>query len=169
MNKMNRHRKSPSRESCENSIRRILTTEVLQNGRNLHFRTAADFMDYFESLYTPSDALTKQVQRAIRSLNMPKDEKGYYIVNKTSTQLEQEDEIRKIFSSAHVYVDELQQPVESVFLRTDPDIRSYIIYLIEHSDSFKGKYLTIVESCNGLILYTQCKSQLLILLNSLTN
>ena len=58
-------RKNPSRETCEGIIRRILMTEVLEKGKNEHFRTAADFMKYFESLYPASDALTKQVQRAI--------------------------------------------------------------------------------------------------------
>ena len=80
-------RKNPSRETCEGIIRRILMTEVLEKGKNEHFRTAADFMKYFESLYPASDALTKQVQRAIRSLNMPKDELGYFIPNKTAEQV----------------------------------------------------------------------------------
>ena len=70
-------RKNPSRETCENIIKRILMTEVLENGSNKHFRFASDFMNYFESLYPASDALTKQVQRAIKSLDMPKDENGY--------------------------------------------------------------------------------------------
>ena len=83
-------RKNPSRETCEGIIRRILMTEVLEKGKNEHFRTAADFMKYFESLYPASDALTKQVQRAIRSLNMPKDELGYFIPNKTAEQLAQD-------------------------------------------------------------------------------
>ena len=42
-------RKNPSRETCEGIIRRILMTEVLEKGKNEHFRTAADFMKYFES------------------------------------------------------------------------------------------------------------------------
>ena len=83
-------RKNPSRETCEGIIKRILMTEVLENGCNKHFRFASDFMNYFESLYPASDALTKQVQRAIKALDMPKDENGYYIVNKTSAQLENE-------------------------------------------------------------------------------
>ena len=58
-------RKNPSRETCEGIIRRILMTEVLEKGKNEHFRTAADFMKYFESLYPASDALTKQVQRKL--------------------------------------------------------------------------------------------------------
>ena len=73
------HRKNPSRETCEKTITRILMTEVLEHGQNLHFRSASDFMNYFESLYPASDALTKQVQRAIKALDMPKDEKGYFI------------------------------------------------------------------------------------------
>ena len=84
-------------ETCEGIIRRILMTEVLEKGKNEHFRTAADFMKYFESLYPASDALTKQVQRAIRSLNMPKDELGYFIPNKTAEQLAQEQELTYIF------------------------------------------------------------------------
>ena len=53
-------RKNPSRETCEGIIRRILMTEVLEKGKNEHFRTAADFMKYFESLYPASDALTNR-------------------------------------------------------------------------------------------------------------
>ena len=75
-------RKNPSRETCEGIIKRILMAEVLQQGTNCHFKSAADFMNYFESLYPTSDALTKQVQRAVKALNMPKDDKGYFIVNK---------------------------------------------------------------------------------------
>ena len=75
MSQKNSIRKNPSRETCENTIRRILMTEVLEHGKNKHFRSASDFMKYFESLYPASDALTKQVQRAIKAMDMPKDEK----------------------------------------------------------------------------------------------
>lgn len=160
-------RKNPSRETCESTIKRILMTEVLQNGSNTHFRNASDFMKYFESLYPASDALTKQVQRAIKSLDMPKDEHGYYIVNKTVAQLDQEKEITKLFEQAHVAIDAMEN-YETIFLRADAPMRSYIAYTLENTDIFQGKFLTIVETCNGLIIYTQSKGQLLILLNSLT-
>ncbi|CBK75545.1 hypothetical protein CIY_30310 [Butyrivibrio fibrisolvens 16/4] len=68
-------------------------TEVLERGTNEHFKTAADFMGYFQSLYPASDSLTKQVQRAVKALGMPKDEKGYFIINKTEDQLNQDKEI----------------------------------------------------------------------------
>ena len=48
-------RKNPSRETCENIIRRILMTEILETGKNEHFRSAADFMSYFESLFLCTD------------------------------------------------------------------------------------------------------------------
>ncbi len=160
-------RKNPSRETCEGIIKRILMTEVLQNGTNTHFRNASDFMSYFESLYPASDALTKQVQRAIKSLDMPKDEKGCYIVNKTSVQLTQEKEISRLFEQAHVSVNPMTN-YETVFLTADVPMRSYLIYTLETSETFKGKFLTIVETSNGLIIYTENKNQLLILLNSLT-
>lgn len=160
-------RKNPSRETCEGVIKRILMTEVLQNGTNSHFRNASDFMSYFESLYPASDALTKQVQRAIKALDMPKDERGYFIVNKTALQLDQEKEISRLFEQAHVSVDPMEN-YETVFLSADPPMRSYLIYTLEKSETFKGKFLTIVETSNGLIIYTKNKNQLLILLNSLT-
>lgn len=89
----NTTRKNPSRETCQKIIKRILVTEVLEKGCNEHFRQASDFMGYFQSLYPASDALTKQVQRAIKAMDMPRDERGYFIVNKTSEQFEQDKEI----------------------------------------------------------------------------
>ena len=108
-------RKNPSRETCESIIKRILMTEVLENGKNKHFRFASDFMNYFESLYPASDALTKQVQRAIKSLDMPKDEDGYYIVNKTASQLENEKQITQLLKTADFSVHPMEQ-VDTIFL-----------------------------------------------------
>jgi len=160
-------RKNPSRETCEGIIKRILMTEVLENGSNKHFRFASDFMNYFESLYPASDALTKQVQRAIKALDMPKDERGYYIVNKTATQLDNEKEITNVLKSANVSVHPMEQ-VDTVFLSVAAHLKTYLIHLIETTESFQGKYITIVESSNGLLIYTENKHQLLTLLNSLT-
>ena len=160
-------RKNPSRETCEKIIKRILMTEVLEQGTNQHFRNASDFMNYFESLYPASPGLTKQVQRAIKSLDMPKNEKGYFIVNKTTSQFEQEQEITHLFKAAHVTVDPMEN-YETVFLSADKHLRSYLIHILENSDTFKGKFLTLVEASNGLLIYTKSKNSLLILLNSLT-
>jgi hypothetical protein len=166
MGEMSTH-KNPSRESCEKVIRRILMTEVLEQGTNRHFKTAADFMSYFESLYPASDALTKQVQRAIKAMDMPKDEDGYFIANKTTGQIEQEKEISHLFEVAHVTIDPMEN-YETVFLSADAPMREHLIYVLESTESFRGKFLTIVPTSNGLILYTKNKNQLLILLNSLT-
>ena len=124
-------------------------------------------MSYFESLYPASDALTKQVQRAIKALDMPKDEHGYFIVNKTVAQLDQEKEISRAFSLAHVTIDPMEN-YETVFLTADAPMRSYLAHILDTSETFRGKFLTILETSNGLIIYTQNKNQLLILLNSLT-
>lgn len=159
-------RKNPSRETCEKTIKRILMTEVLQSGVNKHFRSAADFMNYFESLYPASDALTKQVQRAVKSLNMPKDEKGYFIVNKTVEQLGQENEIRNILKKADVVIDSMENS-ESVFLSVPDYLKSYLIHSISNSETFKGKFITMIETFNGIMIYTNNRNQLMILLNSL--
>ena len=160
-------RKNPSRETCEGIIKRILMTEVLEHGSNKHFRFASDFMNYFESLYPASDALTKQVQRAIKALDMPKDENGFYIVNKTVAQLENEKQISQLLKTANVSVHPMEQ-VDTIFLSVNSYMKSYLIHLMETTETFQGKYLTIVETSNGLLIYTENKNQLLILLNSLT-
>lgn len=160
-------RKNPSRENCEGIIKRILMTEVLENGSNKHFKNAADFMNYFESLYPASDALTKQVQRAVKALDMPKDEKGYFIVNKTTAQLDQENSIKKVFEDAHVEIHPFEE-VETLFLTVEPHLKSYLVHLLETADIFQGKFITICETSNGLLIYTENKKQLHILLNSLT-
>ena len=160
-------RKNPSRETCEGIIKRILMTEVLENGYNKHFRFASDFMNYFESLYPASDALTKQVQRAIKSLDMPKDENGYYIVNKTAAQLENEKQITQLLKNANFSVHPMEQ-VDTIFLSVNAYMKSYLVHLIETTETFQGKYITIVETSNGLLIYTENKNQLLTLLNSLT-
>lgn len=166
MEETGRIRKNPSRETCEGIIKRILTTEVLQSGANRHFKSAADFMNYFESLYPASDALNKQVQRAIKSLNMPKDKLGYFMVNKTMDQFDQEQEISRTFRQAGASLDPMED-VEPVFVSAAPHMCSYIAHLLRESVTFQGKYLTIVETSNGLIIYTSNKNQLIILLNSL--
>ena len=160
-------RKNPSRVTCENTIKRILMTEVLEHGTNCHFRTAADFMNYFESLYPASDALTKQVQRAVKAMDMHRDEQGYFIVNKTVEQFEQEKEITQLFTQAHVKVHPMEQ-VETIFLEADSHMREYLIHMLQTSVTFQGKFLTLVETSNGVLIYTENKNQLMILLNSLT-
>lgn len=167
MERSSTNHRNPSRETCENTIKRILMTEVLEHGHNEHFKSAADFMNYFESLYPASDALTKQVQRAVKALNMPKDEKGYFIVNKTVNQFNQENTISNVFKIANVSVDPMES-YETVFLYADAPLRSYLIHILSTSETFNGKFLTIVETYNGLIIYTQNRNQLVILLNSLT-
>lgn len=159
-------RKNPSRETCEGIIRRILMTEILEKGRNEHFRTASDFMNYFESLYPASDALTKQVQRAVKSLNMPKDEYGYFIPNKTADQFQQEKELQYLFQKATATVHSMED-YKPLFLQTDPAIASYLLSAIEASPLFQGKFLTAHVVSNGILFYTKNPSQLEILLKSL--
>lgn len=161
------HRKNPSRETCEKTIKRILMTEVLEHGQNLHFRSASDFMNYFESLYPASDALTKQVQRAIKALDMPKDEKGYFIVNKTVAQQEEDREIKSALDkSCATCVD--MSDAECVFLKVPSYLQEYLIHLLTASTSFDGKILTISKTYNGLMIYTDNARNLMILINSLT-
>lgn len=159
-------RKNPSRETCEGIIKRILMTEILEKGKNEHFKTAADFMNYFESLYPASDALTKQVQRAVKSLHMPKDESGYFIPNKTAEQLEQEKELQYLLRRGEASVCSMED-YKPVFLKTTPEISSYLLDAINRSPVFEGKYITAHSTANGILFYTKTPLQLEVLLNSL--
>lgn len=152
-------RKNPSRETCEKMIRRILMTEVLQEGKNHHFKQASDFMSYFESLYPASDSLTKQVQRAIKAMNLPKDEQGYFIINKTAEQIEQDDALKNAFTLAGAKPMILSD-CTPVFLAVEPSLCSYIKNLILNSITFQDKIITIAETSNGLLLYTDQPQQL---------
>lgn len=161
-----RTKKNPSRKECEDIIRRILMTEVLEKGKNQHFKNATDFMRYFESLYPASDSLTKQVQRAVRSLEMPKDKNGYFIINKTQSQMEHDKDISRLLNKSQASFSSLDE-CETLFLKVDEKYKSYLLQLITESITFKDKYVTVLESSNGLIFYTENKTTLKLLIESL--
>lgn len=159
--------KNPSRKVCEEQIKRILMTEVLEKGINHQFKSAADFMKYFESLYPAGPGLTKQVQRAVKSLDMPKDSDGYFIINKTKEQIHQEDALSQALKQTSAEIQEMDQPLEVLFLRTDASYRSYLLELIQNSETFRGKYVTAMNTTDGILFYTTTKHQLKMLLQSL--
>ena len=113
-----------------------------------------------------SDSLAKQVQRAVKSMNMPKDSNGYFIINKSREQLEQEEDLRYLFQKASASVEPLEE-YETVFLRADAKLASYLMDTIEGSITFQDKYITMVKTSNGILFYTLNKPVLVTLLNSL--
>ncbi|SEA85042.1 hypothetical protein SAMN02910384_02514 [Pseudobutyrivibrio sp. ACV-2] len=161
-------RKNPSRKECEKIIKKILITEVLERGTNQHFKTASDFMNYFQSLYPASDSLTKQVQRAVKALQMPKDERGYFIINKTEAQLNQDKEIAFIMKKTNASLEPFSE-YETMFLKCDGAYKDYLYQLLTESETFADKIITMINSSNGIILFTNNKHQLEIMVNSLIN
>lgn len=159
-------KKNPSRKDCESAIRRILMAEVLEQGQNKHFKNAMDFMNYFESLYPASPSLIKQVQRAIKSMNIPKDENGFFVIDKTPEQLAQDKEISALLKKTSAQVHPLYE-LEQVFLKADEKYKDYLYLLIKESDTLKDKYVTILDSSNGLIFYTKDRRALERILQSL--
>lgn len=159
-------RKNPSRETCEGIIKRILVTEVLTKGKNQQFKNASDFMSYFQSLYPASDALNKQVQRAIKNMNLPKDEHGYLIINKTSTQLEEEKTLSAFMLNSQTSVTELND-CEPLLLKCKPEDAQYLLVLIKRCLTLQGKYETAFATTDGVLFYTKNKSQLATFLESL--
>lgn len=158
--------KNPSRETCQQIIKRILSVEILENGSNQHFRHSSDFLGYFESLYPASDSLTKQVQRAVKALHMPKDEKGYYIPNKTIDQLSQEKELKSILAKSASFVDELED-AQPLYLSLPPSCQDYALQIISECETFRGLYVTAQKCVGGLLFYTRNRQQLKILFDSL--
>ena len=143
----NTTRKNPSRETCQKIIKRILVTEVLEKGCNEHFRQASDFMGYFQSLYPASDALTKQVQRAIKAMDMPRDERGYFIVNKTSEQFEQDKEISRLLQSSEASLKSLEES-EPVLIEVPTELADYLMDTLSSSSS-----LQIRSAASGLLFF----------------
>ena len=152
----NKFKKNPSRETCESIIRRILTAEIGERGKNEHFRQAADFMPYFESLYLASDSLTKQVQRAVKMMNLPKDENGYFIINKSPMQVQQDQELKRIFQMYNASYSDLSG-CETLLLELPETCIDYLMRLIAESETFKVMYATMLKVCNGILFYTEDK------------
>lgn len=153
MSKPTRVRMNPSRNTCEEIIRRILTTENKENGRNQHFKTAADFMAYFESLYPSGPGLTKQVQRAIKSMDLAKDENGYFLINKTKEAAAQEKELSAILAKTNASLVDTGT-FDTIFLTAEPVYRSYLLALLNEAKSLRPLYITIVETTDGLLFLT---------------
>lgn len=158
--------RNPSRETCEKTIRRILEAEISQKGTNSHFKNASDFMSYFESLYPASDALTKQVQRAVKALNMPKDEHGYYIPNKTAEQFQQEKELMSLFEKGHVSLVSLDNATP-IFLLAEEPMKDYLINQITQAKCLNNLIVTITKTYNGILIYTNDEQKMIDALNSL--
>ena len=147
-------RKNPSRQTCETIIKRILMTEVLEKGTNRHFKQASDFMSYFESLYPASEGLKRQVQRALKSLDLPRDDSGYFIINKTKGQYSKEQELLCALSLGCARISSIEK-VQVLFIELKPALIQYVISLISENESLNESCITIVPSCNGIIVYTK--------------
>ena len=89
-------------------------------------------------------------------------------MDKTAAQVEQEQCLGKLFADANVSLHPMEQ-VETVFLSVPSHMQELLLHTFEQSDLFAGQILTIVRTCNGLLIYTEDKKQLLLLLNRLIN
>ncbi len=157
--KPRRVRVNPSREKCEMIINRILSTEMKENGKNIHFKNAMDFMTYFESLYPSGSALTKQVQRAIKSMDLAKDENGFFILDKTKTQQQDEKELSSILKKTCAKLSD-DISFDLVFLEADAAYKPYLMQLLSESETMRSYFITIIDSFDGLLLLTSDKEKL---------
>lgn len=144
--------KNPSRKSCEQTIKRILTREFEEYGENHHFKQASDFMIYFESLHPASPGLTKQVQRAVNALNLPRDENGYFMINKTVEEYKAEQELSHLLTSSTLMNLNNCTPI---LIKTDYWKREHAIYLINAAPELQKLCITMVETDQGILIYTK--------------
>lgn len=163
---MNAKYRNPTRQECEEQVRRTLMTENLRHGGNHHFKTAKDFMPIFEALYPASPSLVKQVQRAIKAMNMPKDSEGFFLVDKTKDQMEQDTELSKLLKISDAKFSEFGS-YETVLITLEDHYKDYIFQLISESSTLSGKFVTAIKTSNGILFLTENKSLLCTLLGDL--
>jgi hypothetical protein len=155
-NEMNSKYRNPTRQECEEQVRRTLMTENLRHGGNHHFKTAKDFMPIFEALYPASPSLVKQVQRAVKAMNMPKDADGYFLVDKTKLQMEQDTELSGLLKKSDASLSELEN-LDTILITLEDHYKDYIFQLISESSTLSGKYVTAIKTSNGILFLTQNK------------
>lgn len=115
-------------------------------------------MIYFESLHPASPSLTKQVQRAVSSLNLARDENGYFMIHKTVEEYQAEQELARLLETASLSNLHNYTPV---FIKTEPWKRSILMQMIASISEMRMLYETIAETGDGLILYTKFPDKLI--------
>ena len=144
--------KNPSRKSCEQMIQKILSRELEIYGANRHFKHASDFLVYFESLYPPSPGLTRQIQRAVSSMNLARDKDGYYMIHKTVEEYKAEQELSHMlrFSS----LSSLNE-CTPLLLQTESWQQASVIHLLKSIPKIYALIETLAGADNGVIIYTK--------------
>lgn len=114
-------------------------------------------MIYFESLHPSSPGLTRQVQRAVNALNLPRDENGYFMINKTVEEYKAEQELSKLLQSSSVANLDKCTPV---LVKMEYWKRDHMIYLMQSAAALRKLYETIVPADNGVLFYTKTPEKL---------
>ena len=166
LSEMNAKYRNPTRQECEEQVRRTLMTENLRHGGNHHFKSAKDFMPIFEALYPASPSLVKQVQRAVKAMNMPKDSNGFFLVDKTKFQMEQDTELSNLLKKSDASVCELGS-YDTVLITLEDHYKDYIFQLVSESSTLSGKFVTAIKTSNGIFFLTENKALLLSFLEDL--
>lgn len=157
--------KNPSRRSCEQMIHKILSRELETYGANRHFKHASDFLVYFESLYPSSAGLTRQIQRAVSSMNLARDKDGYYMIDKTVEEYHAEQELGRMLRFASLTSLKECTPV---LLKTSSWQQTAVIHLLKSIPGIYNHIETMASAEDGIIIYTKNAEQLAACLSGLT-
>ena len=165
MNTSSLTKTNPSRKECEDIIRHILQQEVEHRKRNCHFRHSVDFLPFFESLYPSSVRLAKQVQRAVHSLNLPKDSNGFYIINRSEEELSLESHLICFFQYEKATLNKRSHPEysEILCLKIDPAALVYCKERLTEYFQFSIPDLALWSESSELYCYSSNLHELEIL------
>ena len=89
-------------------------------------------------------------------------------INKTEAQLNQDREISFIMDKCNSTLVPFEN-YQTLFLKADNNYKDYLYQLLSESETFSDKIITMINSFNGIILFTENKQQLEIMINSLIN
>ena len=97
---------------------------------------------------------------------MPKDEDGFFIVDRTVKQMEKEKSLKAILSESESVVTDLSG-YAPILVKTDPHNRIYLMHLISEVSTLNDKIAAMTECSVGVILYTVEKEKVLSILDRL--
>ena len=87
---------------------------------------------------------------------MPKDADGYFLVDKTKVQMEQDTELSGLLKKSDASLSELEN-LDTILITLEDHYKDYIFQLISESSTLSGKYVTAIKTSNGILFLTQNK------------
>lgn len=100
-------------------------------------------------------------------MNLLKDEDGFYTLERSEENLRNQEEIRRLFRSHVKLIPSSDlRTMSFLFLAVESPEKEYLLQLLSREKSLSGKYLTMMDSSNGILFLTEQPDVLLSALSS---